>query len=135
MGFMKQMKDLKATVAAAPTMIQQSQELAANAQQMQMAYAAQAQRAGQFSAGQFQAGAAALPATALAPIEGVDLATYAWVSKQVAHAGYDQTVAPGAAAQKGIAASQWQAAAEGWAARMTTVPGLGTEFRRLFDAA
>jgi hypothetical protein len=131
MGFMQQMKDLKTTVAAAPAMIQQSQELAANAQQMQMAYAAQAQQAAQFQA----AAAQPLPATALAPIDGVDLATYAWVSKQVAHAGYDQTVAPAAAAQKGIAAAQWQAAAEGWAARMTTVPGLGTEFRRLFDAA
>lgn len=131
MGFMQQMKDLKATVAAAPTMIQQSQEMAANAQAMQTAYAGQMQQAAQYQA----AAAQPLPSTALEAIAGVDLATYAWVSKQVAHAGYDQTVALGAAAQRGIAAAQWQAAAEGWAVRMTTVPGLGTEFRRLYDAA
>ena len=131
MGFMKQMKDLKATVAAAPTMIQQSQEMAANAQAMQVAYAGQMQQAAQFQA----ATAQPLPTSALEAIHGVDLATYAWVSKQVALAGYDQTVATGAAAQRGIGAGQWQAAAEGWATRMTSVPGLGTEFRRLYDAA
>lgn len=131
MGFMQQMKDLKATVAAAPTMIDQSQQLAANAQAMQAAYATQMAQATQYHAGM----ASPLPAEALEPILGVDLPTYAWVSKQVAHAGYDQSAAVGAAAQRGITSDQWRSAAEGWAARMQAVPALGTEFRRHYDAA
>lgn len=131
MGFLKQMKDMKATVAAAPSLIQQGQELAVNAQAMQTAYAAQMAQAAQYQAAQ----ATPLPADSLSPIHGVDLTTYAWVSKQVANAGYDQTVAVGAAATRGLSADQWQAGAEGWAARMQAVPGLGAEFRRQFDAA
>lgn len=131
MGFLKQMKDLKATVAAAPTMIQQGQEMAANAQAMQAAYAGQMQQAVAYQ----QAAAQPLSDAALAPINGVDLATYSWVSKQVANAGYDQALAPSFAAQKGISAGDWQLAVEGWAARMTAEPALGREFRRHFDAA
>ena len=49
--------------------------------------------------------------------------------------GYDQAQAPAFAAQRGIAAADWEAAAAGWTARMQQVPALGQEFRRHYDAA
>lgn len=131
MGLFKQMKDMKTMVDAAPGLIQQSQAMAAQAQ----AYQAQAVQAAQFQAAQAAAVPAAIDPAALAPINGVDLPTYAWVSKRVADAGYDQSVAPGFAAQRGIAAADWTAAVDGWATRMQAVPALGREFRRHFDAA
>lgn len=131
MGLFKQMKDMKATVAAAPGLIAQGQQLAANAAVMQQAYAGQLQQAMVYQ----QAAAQPLTAETLAPINGVDLATYAWVGKRLAGVGYDQSQAPAFAAQKGIAAADWAAAADGWCARMNAVPALGAEFRRHYDAA
>ena len=135
MGFLKQMKDMKAVVSAAPSMIQQGQQMAANAQafqaanavHMQQAMAAQAQAVQQYN----------VPVTAehLTPINGVDLAAYAWVAKQVANNGYNQSLAAGFAAQRGITAADWDAAAAGWSARMVSAPPLGAEFRRLYDAS
>lgn len=57
MGFLKQMKDMKKTVEAAPGMIQQAQTLGAQAQQM----AAAQQQAGAMGAGQYGAGIQANP--------------------------------------------------------------------------
>ena len=135
MGFLKQMKDMKAVVAAAPGMIQQGQEMAANAYAYQAAQANQMQHA---MAMQQQAAAPyAIPVTAehLAPINGVDLPTYAWVAKQVANNGFNQSLAAGFAAQRGISAADWDAAGAGWSSRMTAVPSLGAEFRRHYDVA
>jgi hypothetical protein len=131
MGMFKQMKDLKATMAAAPAMIQQGQAMQANAMAMQQAYAGQMQQAAAYNAALGQP----LPAEVLAPINGVDLPTYAWVAKQIAAVGYDQSRAPGFAAAKGISGADWDAAAAGWSARMQATPTLGQEFRRHYDAA
>jgi hypothetical protein len=137
MGLFKQMKDMKATVHAAPGLIQQGQEMAANAQAMQQVYAAQAQQAqaAQSAALAGAFGGATLTNTASTPVNGVDLPTYAWICKQVANAGYDQSLAHGFAAQKGLTSSDWDAAAPGWASRMATDPAVGREFRHYFDAA
>ena len=131
MGMFKQMKDLKAVVSAAPTMIEQGQQMAANAQAMQ---AAQMQQMQQAMAYQQQVAQPLSPET-LAPINGVDLPTYAWVGKRVAEQGYDQSLCHGFAAQKGISAADWDAAAAGWTARMTATPAVGPEFRRHYDVA
>lgn len=131
MGLFKSMKDMKSAVAAAPGMIQQSQQLAANAAVMQQAYAGQMQQSMAYNAGLAQP----LTPEQLAPINGVDLPTYAWVGKRLAGVGYDQAQAPAFAAQRGIAAADWEAAAAGWTARMQQVPALGQEFRRHYDAA
>lgn len=133
MGFFKQMKDMKAMVTAAPGLVQQGQELAAEAQRFSMAASTQAQMA------QAQAYAATagqpLSEASLAPIQGVDMGTYAWVAKQVAKNGYDQSLAAGFAAQRSIGAADWDVAANGWSTRMQAEPALGREFRRHFDAA
>ncbi len=135
MGLFKQMKDMKATVAAAPGLIQQSHEMAANAQAMQQVYATQAQQAQAAAYGAYTSSPTITQAPAAGPVSGVDLATYAWICKQVANAGYDQSLATGFAAQKGLTSTDWDAAAAGWAARMTADPAVGREFRHYFDAA
>ena len=137
MGLFKSIKDMKDMVSAAPGLIDQSQQMAASAQAMQ---AAQMQQMGQM--GQMQQAMAynqqvgqAIPAEQLSPINGVDMPTYAWVAKRVAEQGYNQSLATGFAAQRGITAADWDAAAAGWSSRMTAVPAMGPEFRRHYDAA
>lgn len=131
MGFLKQIKDMKTVVAAAPGMIQQGQEMAANAQAMQVGQMAQMQQAIAYN----QQVGQPIAAEHLAPINGVDLPTYAWVAKQVANNGYDQSLAVGFASQRGISAADWEAAGAGWSGRMTAVPAIGPEFRRHYDVA
>jgi len=130
MGLFKQMKDMKQAVAAAPGMIEQAQQLAANAQVYQQAHLAQAGQAMAFQ----QQVAQPVDAGQLVPIAGVDLPTYAWVVKQIAAHGYNQALLPSFAAQKGISASDWQAAMDGWGERIND-PALAREFRRHYDAS
>jgi hypothetical protein len=128
MGLFKGIKDMKTTVAAAPGMIDQAQQMAANAQVMQAQMMQQA-------AAQQQVMNQPLPPEALTPINGVDLPTYAWVAKRVADHNYDQSFSHQYAAQKGITGADWDAAAAGWTARMQQYPGMGAEFRRHYDVA
>ena len=122
MGFMKQMKDMKATVAAAPEMISQAQQLSANAQAM----AAAQQRA------TYTVPTVAAIGPDFDPIAGVSLELYAEISRDLAGVGYDQTRAPGLAAAKGVGAAEWDAAVAGWNARMQTNPGVGQRFNALY---
>lgn len=127
MGFMKQIKDMKATVAAAPEMINQAQQLGANAQQMaasnQAAFAAQQT-------------AAAAPGVATGPdfepIAGVSIELYATISKGLAAVNYDQTRAPEIALTHGVNGDNWAAAVTGWNARMQTNPSVGQRFNALY---
>ncbi len=125
MGIFKQMKDLKQTVAAAPEMIEQAQQLSANAQQM----AAQQQAAAQQAASAQQAAAVGPD---FEPIAGVSLELYADISKGLAAVNYDQTQAPAIAATKGVSAENWQAAVDGWNARMTSNPAVAKQFNALY---
>ncbi len=67
-----------------------------------------------------------------APIAGVDLPTYAWVLKQIAPLGYDQTLLPEFAARRGIPPEDWQRAMDGWAIRLDD-PAVAGVFRQLYD--
>lgn len=131
MGLFKSVRDMKDMVAAAPSMMAQGQQLAANAQAMQAAQMGQMQQAMAYN----QQLGQPIAAEHLTPINGVDLPSYAWVAKQLSHHGYNQALAPDFAAQRGISAADWEAAAAGWTARMTAVPPLGREFRRHYDVA
>lgn len=130
MGLFKGIKDMKQAVAAAPGMIEQVQQLGANAQAYQQAHLAQAGQAMAFQ----QQVAQPVDAAQLAPIVGVDLPTYAWVVKQIAAHGYNQALLPSFAAQKGISGTDWQAAMDGWGERIND-PALAREFRRHYDAS
>jgi len=124
-GLFKQIKDMKQTVAAAPEMVEQAQQMAANAQQMQAQQAAAAQQASQQEA-------AGATGPDFEPISGVSLEQFAEVSKGLAEVNYDQSQAPAIAATKGISGESWQAAVDGWNARIKANPAVAKRFNALY---
>jgi len=134
MGLFKQMKDMKDLVAAAPGLIDQSQEMAANAQVMQQQMMAQQQAAMQQAMGQQGAAVAAQPG-GLDAIAGVDLQTYAKIVKGIAPLNYDQALLPGIAASNGVDAASWTQAHDGWNARIKADPGVASAFSAAYQVA
>ena len=135
MGLFKSVKDMKNMVHEAPALIDQSTQLAANAQAMGAAQQAAAQ---QVMAQQGMAPVAA-PGVAsgtfdpdFAPINNVSIELYAEISRSFAEVNYDQTKGPELAARKGVAAADWEAAMAGWNARMTTNPSVASRFNALY---
>jgi hypothetical protein len=128
MGVFKQMKEMKSMVTTAPDQLRNAMEMAANAKVIGEASAA---NAANFSATQVQPTSIAAD---LSPIAGVDIATYGWVTKQIAAVGYDQGQLVGFAATRGIDSAAWHEASIGWATRMTNAT-VATEFRRYYDAS
>jgi hypothetical protein len=143
-GMLKRMKDMKEMVNAAPGMIEQAQQLGAQAQQM----AAAQQAAAQAQIAQAQMGQAqglgqfgGLPATqpGLAPtgpdfdpIAGVSLEEFAAVSKGSAAFNYDQTKLPEIAASRGIPAFNWDEATKGWNGRIQANPSVAQRYNQLY---
>lgn len=125
MGLFKDLKNMKETVAAAPDMIEQANQMAANAQQM----AAQQQAA---ATAQQQAAATAATGPDFEPIAGVSIELYAEISKGLAAVNYDQSQAPAIAATKGVSAENWQTAMDGWNARITANPAVAQRFNALY---
>jgi len=129
MGMLKRMKDMRDMVEAAPGMVPQAQQLSAQAQQMaaaqQAAYQAQAAQAGAQPGG-FAEGAD------FDPIAGVSIEQFASVSKGVAAFGYDPTKLPEIAASKGISATDWQTAHEGWNERIKRNRAVAQRFNQLY---
>lgn len=139
----KQIKQMKEAVAGAPALIEQAQELqaAAYGQQaaaQQMAAQHQATAAG-VPVGGIGAGIAPAPAPGslsdadLAPIGGVSLDLYVELSRELGARGYTLEQAPALAAERGIAAADWQAAVDGWNGRMGANPAVALEFNRLYQ--
>jgi hypothetical protein len=130
MGLFKQMKDMKDMVAAAPGAIDQANQLGANAQAM----AAQQQAAAtQAAAAQQASVAAAATGADFEPINGVSLALYAEISKDLATVNYDTSQTTMLANAKGVVASDWEAAVAGWNARMQSNPAVGQQFNALYS--
>lgn len=131
MGLFKQMKDMKNVVNQAPDMINQAQQLGAQAQEMAAAQQAAAQQAAAAaqanSQAQFEAGGPDFE-----PIAGVSLDLYAEISRELANHGYDQSMAAQIAATKGVDAGSWQQAMDGWNGRMKTNPAVGQQFNKLY---
>ncbi len=128
MGMFKQMKEMKSMIVTAPDQLRNGMEIAANAKVIAQASAANAANFATTPFTQPNVGAD------FAPIAGVDIATYGWVTKQIAAVGYDQNRLVGFAAQRGIDPTAWHEAASGWASRMTNA-AVATEFRRFYDAS
>lgn len=126
MGMLKGFKDLKDMTHAAPGLIAQSNELAAAAQAN--AAAQQAAAVPSLVPGT-PAGAGTAPTDAIA---GVDLALYATISRSFAEVGYDQARGPELAALHGVGAGEWQAAMDGWNARITADPTVAARFNALY---
>lgn len=133
MGFLKKsMKDMKTMVGAAPGMIEQANQLAAQAQQMQQAQAAQA---AQMQA-MMQGPTIADGDPRLAPIAGVTIEQYAAISKAAATQGADEAGLVGLALARGVVSAEaWQEAYDGWNARMQGDMQLATHFGHLYQAA
>ncbi|HEY2308427.1 MAG TPA: hypothetical protein VGI05_21345 [Streptosporangiaceae bacterium] len=133
MGMLKRMKDMRDMVEAAPGMVAQAQQLSAQAQQMaaaqQAAYQVQAGQAVGAQPGGFAEGAD------FDPIAGVSIEQFASVSKGVAAFGYDPTKLPEIAASKGISASDWQTAHQGWNERIKRNRAMAQRFNQLYRVA
>jgi hypothetical protein len=137
-GFFKQMKDMKDLVNAAPGLVEQAQQMGAQAQQMAAAQHAAAQaRMAQYGAGQPGAfGQQAAPAGPdFEPIEGVTLEQFAAVGKGVAAYNYDGSRLPEIAASKGIPAAAWETASRGWNDRMLANPAVAQRYNQLYRAS
>lgn len=139
MGMFKQLKDAKKAVEAAPGLIDQSMQMANQAQQMAAAQQAAAQQqaaaaqAAAQQAGAQQAGAAAGPD--FEPIAGVSLEQFAEVCKGLAAHGHDQSKGVEVAASKGISPVDWQQAFDGWNARVKTNPAVAQRFSAAYHGS
>lgn len=123
MGMFKQMKSMKNMVAAAPGLMDQAQQINANAQIMQAQAAAQQQAV---------AHAPAAHSGALDPIAGVSLQQYAVIVRAIAPLNYDQSALPGIAAAHGIDGASWQLAHDGWNARIQGEPAVARAFSDIY---
>jgi hypothetical protein len=132
MGMFKQLKDMKGMVADAPAMIQSAQEMGAQAQEMAALQQQQAMAAQQAAFAQPGVAAGGLDAAATEPIAGVSLEQYADISRGLQAYNYDQSKAVEIAAGQGVSAENWQAAVDGWNARMQANPAVAKEFNRLY---
>jgi hypothetical protein len=128
MGFLKQMKDLKNTVHEAPGVIAQARELGDQAQ----AYAAaQQQMAGLGAAG----APASVSAADLEPIDGISLERYAQLAKSVGTRKLQGAELDAFLAGNGHTTATWQAAYDGWNARMKNNMGLSTQYGTLYQSS
>jgi hypothetical protein len=125
MGFLKQMKDMKNTLHEAPGMIDQARQLGAQAQQMQAAAAAMP-----------GVGAAQIVSPEeLEPIAGISLERYAQLAKAVGARKLQGTELDSFLVGNGHNAGDWQAAYDGWNARMKANMGLSTRYGALYQQA
>lgn len=134
MGLFKQMKDMKDAVKSAPALVEQAQQMAAAAQEMQAQGLAEQQAVmDQAIAHQMAAAGQVQPRDGgLDPIAGVDLRLYALIVKTIAPLGYDQSKLPDIAATHGITRDAWQLAHEGWNARIQDDPAVARAFSDVY---
>jgi hypothetical protein len=132
MGMLKRAKDMKEMLNAAPGMVQQAQQLSAQAQQM--AAAQQMVAAQQMAAAQqaMQAPGGAMTGADFEPIAGVGLDQFAAVSKGVAAYNYDASKLVEIAAARGIDALRWDQASRGWNDRIKANPAVAQRFNQLY---
>jgi hypothetical protein len=128
---MRQLKDMKQMTEAAPGMVRNAQQMAAQAQEMAAAQSAAAQQQmQQFNAQQQAVAEAGGPD--YEPIAGVSIEAYAEVSKGLAAFNYDQSKAVEIAAGKGISAASWEQAVAGWNERIRTNQTVAQRFNQLY---
>ncbi|MFH1331182.1 MAG: hypothetical protein ABIJ48_11090 [Actinomycetota bacterium] len=124
MGFLKQIKDMKKTVAEAPGMVDQAQKLAQQAQELQAAQVAAAQTA---------ATPGAVTPALLEPIAGISLERYAQLAKSIGERKLDQAGVESFVKLQGHSAEDWQAAYDGWNARFKDNMALSVQFGNLYQ--
>lgn len=137
MGLFKGIKDMKEMVAAAPSMVEQAQMMGAQAQQLQYAQQQQAdaQQRQAMAAAQAAGAAPAAGDDIHGPIAGVTVEQFVAVVKGIAAYNYDQNMCAPLAAQRGIDRANWDQAAAGFNARITTNPAFAQHFNTLYRQA
>jgi hypothetical protein len=132
MGAFKQVKYMKAMVHNIPEMVEQSQKLAQQAQELQAAQmaAAQAQMA---QMGGVPAGG--VDPSLLEPIAGISLERYAQLAKSIGERKLDQAGVESFVKLQGHSPEEWQAAYDGWNARFKGNMALSTQFGTLYQQA
>lgn len=139
---MNMFKSMIDTINAAPGLIESANTLAAQAQTQAAMNPAAYGGAGMPGTVGSQAAVniinqqahGAPSAEALAPIAGVDLETYAKVSKGIAAFGYDTNKLVEVAATFGISEANWATAQEGWGARIQADRAVGSRFNELYTS-
>jgi len=130
MGLFKQMKDMKTMVAAAPGMIDQAQQLQANATQLQ---AAQAGAYAGVPGGSMMPGT--VDAATLEPINGISLEEYARIAKTIGAQQLDQAGTEALVQRIGHSVADWQGAYDGWNARFKGNTALSVQFGTIYQSA
>ena len=130
MGLFKGAKDANDAAAGAGGLMDQAQQMQAQAMQaMQGAGGMNAAVAG------MQQGSAAVDPALLEPIDGISLERYAQLSKTIGSRQLTSEAQVHAfLAEQGHTPEQWQAAWEGWNARMKADMGLSGHFSALFNS-
>ncbi|HEY2644007.1 MAG TPA: hypothetical protein VGI56_09680 [Galbitalea sp.] len=136
MGILKGFKDMKDMVEAAPGMMESANQLAANAQAQAAAAQQMQMGGGQAYVNNLNAGIYGEPSAAqLEPIAGVSLETYTAIIKELGARGNDQSLLPEIAQSKGVKVADWDAAKEGWGARIKDDRAVGSKFNTLYTTA
>jgi hypothetical protein len=125
MGFLKQMKDMKNTLHEAPGMIAQAQELGAQAKAYQAAVADMPGVGTGF----------VVSSAELEPISGISLERYAQLAKAVGARKLEGAELDSFLAANGHNHADWQAAYDGWNARMKANMGITTQYGTLYQQA
>jgi hypothetical protein len=132
-GMIRRMKDMKDMVNAAPGMVAQAQQMGAQAQQMAAAQQAAMQARMAQPAGGFTGAGPVGPD--FESIAGVSLDQFAAVSKAVAAYSYDQSKLAQIAASRGIPASAWDIASQGWNDRIKRSTAVAQRFNQVYRAS
>jgi len=132
MGVFKQIKDMKNVVAQMPDMVEQSQKMAQQAQQLQ---AAQLQAAQLQAAQMGGAPAGAVDPALMEPIAGISLDRYAQLARSIGERKLDQAGVESFVKLQGHSPEDWQAAYDGWNARFKGNMSLSVQFGNLYQQA
>ncbi len=132
MGLFKQMKDMKTMVAAAPGLVDQAQQMQANAAAMQGTQ-------GAAYAGAGVPGGAYVPGTVdgpvLDPINGISLEEYARIAKTIGEQRLDQAGTEALVQRIGHSVADWQGAYDGWNERFKGNTALSVQFGTIYQSA
>jgi len=125
MNLFKPFSDMAKMVNAAPGLIQQANELQAQAAVYQQQMAAQNEQA-------IRSMTAQPDPQHLGPIAGVDLELYTRIVKTIGTGGYDEARLAATAGAYGVSPEAWREAQAGWGSRIQVDRGLGRRFNELY---
>ena len=134
MRLLKNLKDAKKAIDAAPGLVSGAMQMKEQAEQMAAAQQAAAQQAAA-AAQQASEQAVAAGGADYEEVSGVSLQQFAEICKGLAPHGYDQSAGAEVAASKGVSADDWQTALDGWNERIKSNPAVAQQFNKFYTAS